>query len=106
MLLNICAIASSALASLTLVSAARHDNAAPHDAACDALVAGEVAQKTCEDLVTTFKSKSAGQIKDAFAHYYPEGSNPTLDELAASYPQGVVPADLKLKPILDALRPD
>lgn len=67
--------------------------------------AGDYAAKVCSWLGSNFKS-SKYDLELAFAQYYPEGSNPSLELLAQTYPPGTLPSRPSLKSLLAGVGPD
>lgn len=66
--------------------------------------AGDKAKHHCERLANF--TSSHYNLSTTFAQYYPEGSNPSLELLALSYPDGVLPQRPSIKSLLKGVGPD
>lgn len=67
--------------------------------------AGEYSSRLCTWLGTNFNSSSL-ELNGTFAQYYPEGSNPSLELLAQTYPPETLPDRPTLKSLLAGVGPD
>ncbi|CAO1625040.1 unnamed protein product [Parajaminaea phylloscopi] len=67
--------------------------------------AGDDAAKACTWLGPNFNS-SKYSLDSVFAQYYPEGSNPSLELLAQTYPPDTLPVKPSLKSLLSGVGPD
>jgi hypothetical protein len=69
-------------------------------------VAGPESEKQCLALATEFKTKTGLEINNTFSQYFGEGSMPSLERLAALYPEGTLPNKTRVNNILSSVGPD